>query len=173
MLMSECVPSLVSALLQPRTNRLERIDISNNYIYDKEAVTLVNAFNEMPGMCYLLELCLARNKIGRLGCTAICNLLNNSTSSIQHLDIQRNDDSCIDILIGACKSKRSTVKVLLLGNQSFVTTRGWLAFTAFLTHPHCILGSVSLTGGIGDVGSESPVIALSNHKTLKHVDIGK
>ena len=46
-------------------------------------------------------------------------------------------------------------------------------FHCLLDSSACILGSVSLTGGIGDVGSESLVIALSNHKTLKHVDIGK
>ncbi len=48
--MSENFPSFISALSQSRTNRLERIDISECRIGDKQVVSLVNALNEMAGL---------------------------------------------------------------------------------------------------------------------------
>jgi hypothetical protein len=166
--------SIVSTLLQPRKSRLERIDFSNNSIRDTSAATLLNGFNEMPGLCYLLELCLARNEIGLVGCTALCNLLTNSKSNIQYLDLRGNclDDECIDILIDAlCKNVRSSVKKLFLGAQKYVTPQGWLEFTAFLSKPSCSLEAVALLEGRALHYGSKALASLAINKTLRHIDI--
>ena len=166
--------TIVSTLSQPRKSRLEQINFSNNSIRDTYAATLLNGFNEMPGLCYLLELCLARNEIGLVGCTALCNLLTNSKSNIQYLDLRGNclDDECIDILIDAlCKNVRSSVKKLFLGAQKYVTPQGWLEFTAFLSKPSCSLEAVALLGGRALHYGSKALASLAINKTLRHVDI--
>lgn len=173
--MSMRVPSLLSTLMQPRTSRLERIDLFASRLGDVQATFLINTLIAMPGLRYLLELGLAANKIGRKGSSSLCHLLKNSESNIHLLDLQGNelDDECI-INLNDALGEKSTVKVLYLGYQRHLTSRGWLAFFAFVSTPACLLETASLVHiSIDDIGFTSLGNSLAINHTLKHLDIGQ
>ena len=68
---SMTVPSLIPALLQYKTIRLEQINFSYNDLGDECAADLINALTAMHGLCHLLDLYLSCNEIGRRGCAAL------------------------------------------------------------------------------------------------------
>jgi Ran GTPase-activating protein (RanGAP) involved in mRNA processing and transport len=169
------VPSLVSALMQSRSNRLERIDLSASHLGDVQATFLINTLIATPGLCYLLELGLAANAIGRLGCTAVCNLMKNSESNLHRLDLSGNDldDECIINLPDAWR-KRNSLNILDLRYQRHTTSGGWIVFSTLLSNPECSLETICLSlNKIGDVGSKSLGNSLAINHTLKRIDIGE
>lgn len=60
--------SFISALKRPKTNRLERIDLSHNEIGDDDLTDLINALTVMPVLKILSELSLGYNRIENEGC---------------------------------------------------------------------------------------------------------
>jgi hypothetical protein len=121
------IPALASTLDDASTElRLERIDVSHSYIGDKGVADLVDAFTTSRGLCYLSELCLSSNLVGKLGCTAIAKLIRKSECKVRTLELGHNalDDTCILVLVEAFIGN-STLKNLGLVNQKFVTAQGW------------------------------------------------
>jgi Ran GTPase-activating protein (RanGAP) involved in mRNA processing and transport len=173
--MSLRVPSLVSTLMQSRSNRFERIDLFASHLGDVNAIVLINTLIATPGLCYLLELGLAANAIGRLGCTSVCNLLKNSESNLHRLDLSSNDldDECIINLSDALR-KRSNLNVLDLRYQRLTTPGGWIVFSTLLSNPECSLEAICLSENkIGDLCSKSLGNSLAINHTLKRIDIGE
>lgn len=166
------LPFLASALSQSLPKHLKRIDLFDNEISDEDAFTFIKAVNDMPVLCSsLLELCLARNSIGRRGCTALCELLKNAATKLQCIDLMKNhiDDECIDILISPLTEK-NTVEELNLSMQGKVSVNGWIAFSSILSNPHCSLETIDLgENRINNIASTSLGEALVGNSTLKTI----
>lgn len=166
------LPFLASTLSQSLPKHLKRIDLFNNKISDEDAFTFIKAVNEIPALCSsLLELCLARNSIGRRGCTALRELLKNAATKLQCIDLMKNhiDDECIDILVSPLAEK-NTVEELNLSMQGKVSVNGWIAFSSILSNPHCSLETIDLgENRINNIASTSLGEALVGNSALKTI----
>jgi Ran GTPase-activating protein (RanGAP) involved in mRNA processing and transport len=139
------LPPLVFALKKSIPNRLTQIQVHRCGIKDDQAKVLINVLSAMPGLCYLLDLDLGYNRIERMGCEALAELLTNSSCKIQVLRLSHNDidDVCIEILINAL-IKNNSVKALDLSCQRFVTPIGWRTLSGYLSNPNCALQMIDL-----------------------------
>jgi hypothetical protein len=131
------LPSIIPALLQCNTIRLERIDFSYSHLGDDCAADLIDAISSMPGFCHLLDLFLKKNEIGREGCKALCNLLKNPNCNIQRMELLNNDldDTCVEILANGMATNK-TLGVFDLSDHKFATRHGWRTFSAFYLLNH-------------------------------------
>ena len=154
----EKIPSFISTVLQSGSSRLERIVLWSNNIGDDHAANLLNAIDSSSGLSHLSDLWLGCNSIGREGCQALGDLLENPQSKIQRLKLCGNqfDDECMGILACALV-KNSTMKELDLGSQKSVTPTGWCTFSSILlSNPNCSLTTINLADNlIGDEGAIS------------------
>ena len=155
---SMTVPSLITALLEYKTIRLERINFSYNHLGDECAADLITALTAIHGLCHLLDLYLSYNQIGRRGCAALGDLLKIDACNIQRLTLHKNslDDECIQILANGLM-KNNTLKELDLSCLRLVTPIGWQTFSAdYMSNPICSVEKIDLSGNnIGEEGADS------------------
>ncbi|KAL7426459.1 hypothetical protein ACHAXH_000989 [Discostella pseudostelligera] len=166
---SKRILSLVPILLRSKTMRLERVDFSHSRLDAKSASDLINALAAMPGLCHLLDLFLTCNAIGREGCTALSNLLKNSSCNIHRVNIHANnlDDKCMEVLSSGLVANR-TIKVLDLGHNNLIASNGWRDFSAYLTNPICSVVEIVLReNNIGDEGVISIGNSFASNQVLK------
>jgi len=113
---------------------------------------------------------LGGNSIGRSGCVALGNLIENPTSRLEDLRIDGNgiDDGCVDILTNAL-SRDNKLKKLALSQNEDITDVGWRSLSAVLRPPGCMaLVEIDLSeSGLDDEGAEAIANALAINKTLK------
>ncbi|KAL7428817.1 hypothetical protein ACHAXH_004479 [Discostella pseudostelligera] len=168
--MAERLPSFVSALLQSKTVRLEKLNLDNIALDDEGAAHLLNSLNNFPGLSYLLDLCLKYVRIGRKGCLALFYLLRNPSTKLQRLHLGSNefDDYCIGN-IALALTVNKTVKDFSLRYNPRITPQGWSTFSLYLSNPNCSLETLDLSveNQIGDEGAISLGNAMDSNKSLK------
>ena len=148
------IHSLMSALMECKPNRLQRISLSSCEIEDELASDLINSLNEMPGLCNLFQLVLEGNRIANKGCAALGELLGNSECRLQELNLNYNriDDKCLMGLARALM-KSSTIKTLSLSGLHNVTPYGWRSFfSVYFSASECSLQAIDL--GYNYIGDE-------------------
>lgn len=167
------IPSLVSAVQSSKELRLERINFNHCRIGDEGVADLINAINNTPELSCLLELCMNHNYVGQLGCTAIGKLLKRSECSVRTLELYNNElnDKCINTLVDAF-ILNNTLECLELRHQKFVTPIGWCVFSAYLSHPTCVLDKVYFRRDhLDDSVLISLGITLAVNKKMKKVSL--
>jgi len=129
-----------SALSKCNTSSLEEIGFDCNEIDDEPAGELIAALNTHHN---LVKLSLLGNDIGRNGCVALGNLLQNPMCKLKELYLNRNniDNECIEILVKALKLSllgndiglgnllNTTLEKLDLSNNRSITATGWRALS--------------------------------------------
>ena len=159
--------SFISALERPKANRLERIDLSGNEIGDEVLPDLINALTVMPGLNILSELSLGFNRIKNEGCKKLGELLKNTSSGIQCLDLQHNfmDDTGIGFLLAGFL-ENATLRSLNLSSQRKLRAESWRMLSAYLRSPNCLLETLYL-------GAESHIRFLSRKcpRRQQHIEM--
>ena len=164
---------------------MERIDFAACRIGDEGVGDLINAINNTPELSCLLELCLSSNHVGQLGCTAIGKLLKRSECRVRTLELDNNElnDKCINILVDAFIVNK-TLKFMELEHQKFVTPIGWCVFSAYMSHPTCVLDKACFRGDHLDdsvlislgttlaVNKKMKVVSLTNCRQLGATILG-
>jgi len=132
--------SFISALKQPKMNRLERIDLSHNDIGDEGLTDLIDALTVMPGLNILSELSLGFNCIENEGCKNLGKFLKSNSLGIQYLDLQHNfmDANGIGFLLTGL-FENATLKSLDLSRQMKVNSESWRMLLVYLMSPNCLL----------------------------------
>lgn len=164
----DCHLSFVSALLQSRMVRLEKLNLNSIALDDEGVAHLLNSLNNFPGLSYLLDFCLKYVCIGRKGCLALFYLLRNPLTKLQRLGSNEFDDYCIGN-IALALTVNKTVKDLSLRYNPRITPQGWSTFSLSLSNPNCSLESLDLSveNQIGDEGAISLGNAMDSNKSLK------
>lgn len=140
------ISSVISALSQCGTNRLERLCLHGNSIGDEGAADLINALTSMPGLHTLVDLELGCNGVGRQGLVALSVLLMHSDCRVHSLALSFNriDMDCIGILIRGLV-KNTSLKTLDICEQQLLDATGWLILMAFVSSPSCSLENIDMT----------------------------
>lgn len=124
----ECTEMFASALEGCNNSSLERIELDCNEIDDEPAGELIAALNSRH--CNLAKLSLLGNNIGRNGCGALGNLLQNPLCKLKELYLNRNsiDDECVTVLVHAL-ANNTTLEKLDMSNNRSITAIGWQALS--------------------------------------------
>ena len=138
------IHSIISALMEYKPNRLQRICLSNCEMEDELASDLMHSLNKLPGLSNLFELILAGNRIANKGCAALGELLGNLECRLQELNLNYNwiDDNC---LLGLARAliKSSTIKTVDFEALGDVTPNGWCDFfSVYFSDPECLLKAI-------------------------------
>ncbi len=161
--------------------RLECIEVSCYNGTDEQAAMFFNSLNRYLN---LLELAFDGPTIGRIGCTALANLLTNPVSRVIKLRLEGNDfdDYSIIVLSNALIYRNTLISLSFSGREYWfeedepnrITTDGWRAFFSIFSRPTCSIEDLFLNllpdcdefeASLGD--------ALASNQTLKYLHIGE
>ena len=155
--------SLALALANRKGDRLERIStIWGRSARDEEVADL---FRSLIGKPRLSEICFRYNRLGRMGCRTLANLLTYQSSNIQSLDFQRTDIDNDNMAI-LCDAiiKNNTLRKL---SMCRVSISGCVSLSKLLSYPMstleclCLFSTTIEDEGIGFLGE-----ALANNNRL-------
>ena len=143
--LSHTFNSLVLALSKLRDGQLVAISINNVNCSDEQAAALFDALGNQ-GLVGI-RLCLSRNeRVGRKGCLAFANLIENSPAIICILQLIENDldDDCMAIISDALI--HAEVDHLEVVETDALTSTGWNSISTILSHPMSSINHVCLSG---------------------------
>ena len=128
--MSGC-ESIVTLLQDPNCN-LASLNLGYCGIKNDMATKIVRS---LIGNTKLVKLDLSGNSIGSSGCESIATLLQDRNSSINEIELSRNEiDDVTAALLAQSLIGNNKLKCLDLSGNSGITESGWNAFSAILTN---------------------------------------
>ncbi len=193
------VPSLIPALLQTETNRLERLSLEDCGIDDERVADLLNTLSSKPGLYNLVDLGLGGNQIGSKGCKALSSLLENSESRVHSLGITLTpkvwqcvspflkdpDSEFLALNFEHCKyindevafdmfsvlANNTSLKKLTLDDHDLITSTGWVMCFQRLIGSNSALEKLTFIGdNIDDEGAVKLVDLIARHmNTVTHL----
>jgi len=148
---------------------LKRIRIYGNHIRGGQLVNVISALNRQP---QLEELDLELLSMGRNACTALTNLLQNTTKHLQTLNLSGNniDDKGVEDLIQALANGGSSksLKLLDLSDNQTITIEGWKTVSTLLERADSSLEKLNISeNNIGNKGALIIANALRDNSKLK------
>ena len=152
---------------------LKHFTFANNEIVNGQLADIIMALSVHP---QLKKLELLRMNIGRNECTALATLLRNTTKHLQQINLRDNNigDDRIEALINALGASGggSELKVLNLGSNPSITTKGWKIVSTLLEIPGSNLVKLDISdNNLGDGGALIFANAVRGKDTLKYLDL--
>jgi hypothetical protein len=137
---------------------------------DEEQAKLIKSLNHMPN---LSELHLGSRRLRMPGCIELANLLTNSSSKIQYLDMEQEiANECAAILSNALMTNNKLIELSLSLNHEF-TTASWRSVFKVFSQPTCTLKRLTLhSNHFEDEELICLGVVLAVNRTLKYLDLG-
>ena len=149
---------------------LSDVELPNNNIADDELVDIITALSIQR---QLKNLILAGNAMNKNGCVSLSTLLRCSVTELQFLNLWGNEinDEGIEILVPAL-ANCNHLKILYLGRNHSVTTKGWRRLASILEAPDCNLEDLSVANNnIDDEAAATFASVLTNNQTLRSLNL--
>ena len=129
----------------------------------------------LSGHSRLRKLDLSRTNLGKLGCSALVDLLRNPSINLRVLDLTYNslgDEEAAALSSGMAGNV--SLKEINLSNNTGITEAGWQALFGTLSNSSCRLERLSLIDNdINDAAAQSLSSALASNTTIKTLDLGE
>ena len=165
----------LSLALRGFDTSLKRINLATYEIGDGQSMDIIAALHTHP---QLEHLDLAMMNIGRSSCTALADLLRNTTQHLQTLNLSLNniDDEGIEALTDAISGSQLQVLDLssqgLISNNRTITAKGWKTLSTLLETPDSNLIEIDLSANnVDDEGALFFANALRGNCTLQKLDL--
>ena len=174
---SWALKSLPLALSACKNSQLKRINMIETEASEE---TIAEFFGSLNTIHFLTELCVERTYLGIQECEALGNLLTNSESKLEMLQIceaQLDDERMI--CLGNALSVNKTLKYLDLHlNNDSISLEGWQGTSQCLRNPDTALETLRFSDSTDADDEEATdkvaamVRALERNSTLKRLNIG-
>ena len=154
---------------------LKEFDLTSITIQDEPGSQQVarELMQSLSGHSRLRKLRLLRTNVGKLGCSALVDLLRNPNINLKDLDLSDNnlgDAEAAALSFGMAGN--TSMKYINL-SHSGITEVGWQALFDALSNSSCRLEGLSLHGNeINDAAAQFLSDALASSTTLKTLDLG-
>mmetsp|Transcript_24672 Transcript_24672/g.51631 ORF Transcript_24672/g.51631 Transcript_24672/m.51631 type:complete len:456 (-) Transcript_24672:235-1602(-) len=161
----------LSMALQGRTIKsLKHFTLTECHIDDGHLGEVVSSLSMHP---QLEGLRLKGNGMGRIGTTALANIVLRAATVLRKVDLSNNniDDDGVEQLALAL-ARNGTLQNFDLSLNSLITIRGWRAISTLLEAPNSNLQELSVVRNeIDDDGAVAFASALANNCALKTLDL--
>ena len=149
---------------------LKHFRLAESEIEDAQLADIILALSVHP---QLEKLDLPGMSIRRNECAALATLLRNTTKHLQHLNLRNNnigDDGIEDLTYALASGGGSELKVLNLGSNPSITTKGWKIVSTLLEIPGSNLEALLVSNNnVGKAGAVIFANALRGNRKLEEL----